>query len=368
MSKYPPAQGMLLGSGQRLTGRPLSGVWLGTALAAGAICWMLQGWVPGRWALVGSLLLMAHVTIQISWGQTFWGGQAALLGGALIYGALPRILKGAGPPAALALGVGVVILANSRPYEGLVVSVPVALALLSWLSEGRNRPSPISVLTRVVLPVCAVLALAVVAMGYYNHRVTGDPLRMPYMVHEDTYGVAPLFLWGSLRPAPDYRHPSIRDAHGYTATVFNRQRSLSLPELAATKTVVAMNVTQRLFSPVLLIPLLAIPWALRERHMKWVGLAVAGSYLAVSVATWSDASHYYAPAMAAIWLLIVQGLRHVHLATVRGRPVWRYLIMGVLVLQIGVFASVSHAYVSGQLHFVAEPLQQLAFARRWLRD
>ena len=93
MSKYPPAQGMLLGFGQRLTGRALSGVWLGTALAAGAVCWMLQGWVPGRWALVGSLLLMAHVTTQISWGQTFWGGQAALLGGALIYGALPRILK-----------------------------------------------------------------------------------------------------------------------------------------------------------------------------------------------------------------------------------------------------------------------------------
>ena len=34
------------------------------------------------------------------------------------------------------------------------------------------------------------------------------------------------------------------------------------------------------------------------------------------------------------------------------------------VLQIGVFASVSHAYVSGQLHYVAEPLQQLAYARQ----
>ena len=244
------------------------------------------------------------------------------------------------------------------------MSVPVALALFSWLIVGRNRPSQMSVLTRVVLPACAVLAIAVIAMGYYNHRVTGDPLRMPYMVHEDTYGVAPLFLWGSLSPAPDYRHLSIRDAHGYTATVFNRQRSLSLPELAATKTVVAMSVTQKMFSPVLLLPLLAIPRALRERHMKWVGLAVAGNYLAVSVATWSDASHYYAPALAAIWLLIVQGLRHVHLVTVGGHRFGRYLVVGLLVLQIGVFASVSHAYVSGQLHYVAEPLQQLAYARQ----
>ena len=98
--------------------------------------------------------------------------------------------------------------------------------------------------------------------------------------------------------------------------------------------------------------------------MKWVGLAIAGNYLAVSVATWSDASHYYAPALAAMWLLIVQGLRHVHLVTVGGHRFGRYLVVGLLVLQIGVFASVSHAYVSGQLHYVAEPLQQLAYARQ----
>ena len=304
MSKYPPAQGMLLGLGQWLTGNPLAGVWLGTVLAAAAVCWMLQGWVPGRWALLGSLLLVAHVTTQISWGQTFWGGQAAVLGGALIYGALPRILNGAGPAVGVALGIGLAVLANSRPYEGAIVSLPVALALTAWLM-GRNRSPLRSIVTRTVLPAGAVLAVTILTMGYYNHQVTGDPLRMPYTVHEDTYGYAPLFLWGSLRPAPDYRHPSIRDTHAYTADVFNRQRRLTLAELATVKTVNITGVAARTWSPVLLIALLAMPWALRRRHMKWAGLAVAGNVLALSVATWSHLGHYYAPSMAAVWLLIV---------------------------------------------------------------
>ena len=363
MSKYPPAQGMLLGLGQWLTGNPLAGVWLGTVLAAAAVCWMLQGWVPGRWALLGSLLLVAHVTTQINWGQTFWGGQAAVLGGALIYGALPRILNGAGPAMGVALGIGLAVLANSRPYEGAIVSLPVALALTAWLM-GRNRPPLRSIVTRTVLPAGAVLAVTILTMGYYNHQVTGDPLRMPYTVHEDTYGYAPLFLWGSLRPAPDYRHPSIRDTHAYTADVFNRQRRLTLAELATVKTVNITGVAVRTWSPVLLIALLAMPWALRRRHMKWAGLAVAGNVLALSVATWSHLGHYYAPSMAAVWLLIVQGLRHMHLMTVHGRPFGRTLVVGLLALHIAVFGSVSYAYLARQLHPRGESLQALADARQ----
>src|SRR5262249_23704130 len=55
MSKYPPAQGLMLGLGQRLGGHPVVGVWLGTGLACAALTWMLQAWVPLRWALGGGL-------------------------------------------------------------------------------------------------------------------------------------------------------------------------------------------------------------------------------------------------------------------------------------------------------------------------
>ncbi len=362
MSKYPPAQGLALGLGQRLTGDPLVGVWLSTALAVAAVCWMLQGWVPGRWALLGSLLLLANVTVHITWGQTFWGGQMALLGGAMVYGALPRILRGGGVPVTLALVTGVAILANSRPYEGLVVSLPAAVALLVWF-VGRDRAAMKLAVARVVVPGCAVLAIVVMAMGYYNHRITGDPWRMAYAVHEEAYDPAPLFLWGSQRPVPEYRHAAIRDAYEWMNGYFNHERSRSVAELGASRVVNAVAVAKPLLSPALLLPLLAIPWALRRRHMRWVALGVGGNYLALAVATWGGLSHYYAPSLALTWLLIVQGLRHLHLASVNGRPFGRYLVLGLLGVQVVVFAAVASAYVSRNLNYRAVAVHEPSEAR-----
>ena len=71
------------------------------------------------------------------WSQSYWGGTVAALGGALVFGALPRIMKKQRLRDALWLALGLAILANSRPFEGLVVSIPVAVVLGIWIIRTR---------------------------------------------------------------------------------------------------------------------------------------------------------------------------------------------------------------------------------------
>jgi hypothetical protein len=52
-------------------------------------------------------------------------------------------------------------------------------------------------------------------MAYDNFRVTGNPLRMPYVEHRLQYAVAPLFAWEKDRPVPEYRHAVLRAMYLY---------------------------------------------------------------------------------------------------------------------------------------------------------
>ena len=126
------------------------------------------------------------------WSQSYWGGAVAALGGALVFGALPRIMKNRRGRDALWLASGLAILANSRPLEGLLVSIPVMGVLGFWMVRA-DRLSGRLPFRRVVLPVVLVLLPTVLWMGYYNYRLTGDPFRLAYQVHESTYGAAPVF-------------------------------------------------------------------------------------------------------------------------------------------------------------------------------
>src|SRR5690348_9430836 len=131
-SKYPPGQGLFLAVGQRVAGNPLASVWLSSALACAALCWMLQAWVGETWALYGALLATLQLAWFGHWAQSYWGGMVAALGGALLYGGLRRVAEKqsywARFRAALWLAVGLVILANTRPFEGLLAAAQIGRA------------------------------------------------------------------------------------------------------------------------------------------------------------------------------------------------------------------------------------------------
>ena len=128
MSMYPPLQGLFLALGKVMTGHPFWGVWLSAGLMCAAICWMLQAWVSPQWALIGGLLPVFRFGV-FEWAGDSPGGAPAAIGGALVMGALPRIIRRHRLRDALLVALGIGMLANSRPYEGFLLSLAVAAIL-----------------------------------------------------------------------------------------------------------------------------------------------------------------------------------------------------------------------------------------------
>lgn len=333
MAMYPPAQGLVLAAGSRL-GHPWIGVLLSVAAACAAVCWMLQGWLPPTWALLGGMLAVVRFGLSGYWINSYMGGAVAAAGGALILGALPRLRAKARPRDALLMGLGLIALANSRAYEGLVLSIPVALGLLwSLLKDRRWRME--AKLVRVVLPLALVLAVSGAAMAYYFWRVTGSPIRMPYEVNRATYATAPIFLWQSPRPEPAYRHKVVRDFyHRFEQTVYEDEVQ-SAPGFLLAKLAVVVPFLAFYVGPALLLPLLMFPRALRDRRIRFLVLtgAVTAGGLAVEV---FFLPHYAAPLSAVTLAVIVQALRHLRLWRWDGAPAGRFLVRALPLLSAGV--------------------------------
>jgi hypothetical protein len=92
-SMFPPAQGLFMALGQLLLGSPFGGVWLSLGFMCAALTWMLQGWLPPKWALLGGFLAVIRIATFSYWANSYWGGAVAAGAGALVYGALPRLRR-----------------------------------------------------------------------------------------------------------------------------------------------------------------------------------------------------------------------------------------------------------------------------------
>src|SRR5215469_16352710 len=140
VSKYFPAEGLFLLIGQKMNGRPAVGVWLSSSLACVAAYWMLLAWSGSNGAMIGALLWMFQYGIFSYWSQSYWGGMVAAIGGTLVLGAVRRLSSEISWRTSACLSLGLVVLAGSRPVEGLIAITPsILFVLYNWLCDQTWR-------------------------------------------------------------------------------------------------------------------------------------------------------------------------------------------------------------------------------------
>jgi len=303
-SKYPPAQSLFLALGWKLFGEPWYGVWLSCGAMCAALCWMLQGWLPPRYALLGGLMAVAEWGVAGYWIDSYWGGAVAAAAGALVLGAVPRLVRRPSAGVAVMAALGVVTLANSRPYEGAVTAGAAVGALLMWQRRAR-RPFKELLAWRVAAPAGAILACGLAAMLYYNYRVTGDALRMPYAVNQAQYGVAPIFWTMAPKKPPVYRHEAIRKLWmDLDMAVYKRARASPGHVLVAFCQMLPVFVTP------LALAAVAIAAIFRRSRKVRYALAMLAAATAGLLLERTSLPHYFAPAAGLVMALVAMGAQY----------------------------------------------------------
>jgi hypothetical protein len=326
-SMYPPAQGAVLALGERL-GHPWIGVLLSMGAMFGAVLWMMQGWLPAKWALLGVSILWLRIGPFNYWMNSYWGGAVAAFGGALVMGALPRILRRPRVSHSLLLALGLAIMVNSRPLEGFLISVPVAIVFLLWLVRDPH-PSWRVIVCRVIVPLSAVFILTAAFTLYYNWRVTGDPLLFPHVLSIRTRSPVtdPYFVFS--KPKPPLRFSN------HQFDVYYNEYMLSTYPFTW-RAYLSQNVWGKLvrfknffLGPALIVPFIGLPWALRDRRIRLLVTQIVLVALVSFTLLWFH-PHYFAPMLGSFLVVLTQMLRHLRRWKFRGQPVGVGLTRAVL--------------------------------------
>jgi hypothetical protein len=302
---YPPAQGAVLAGG-RLLGQLWIGVILSNALMCALIYWALRCWMPSRWALLAALLAASKLCVTTYWINSFWGGAPGAIGGALVLGAIGRILRRPKASDAVLLGLGISVLANSRPFEGALYCIPIAAVLFFWLA-GRTKSAPAlkDRLRRVLLPLSLVLLANFAFTGYYNWRLTGSPYEFPEMKNSREYDVGAIFLWQKPKPPKEYGNEQFEEFYNiWERNLYNRTWN-SFEELTRLKAY-RFWVTFGWWGLLCAVP--GVLYVLQRKRMRLPLACLAFVAAGAFVVTWPY-PHYFSPATAAIYACAVMAIR-----------------------------------------------------------
>ncbi len=336
MSRYPPAQGLILALGKIIGGHPIVGVWLGMALMCGGLTWMLQAWLPRKWAFFGGLLSILHIFLGVSsyWAQSYMGGAVAAFGGALLFGALRRIIDKPNAKNAVIFALGLVILANSRPWEGLVTSIPAVILICWWILSKRLQPTFRAAFKTIILPMLVVLSVGAVALGYYNLRVTGNPFLLPYIAYAKTHPDFSTFFWQ--KPDTDAEYSDKKTGEFSKNTNISTYSYLHTFKGFMESAWLKIKIFLKFFNGKSLGLLVLIPLFLffRDGWIRFAYLTVIAFLATLMLQSWFN-TYSTGPLVAPVFFLMAEGLRILSGIRINRVSAGKYLVILVFVVTTG---------------------------------
>lgn len=274
-AKYPPLQGMFMAFGQRLFGVPIWGVWISLALAYGATFWLFLSKFRPPYALAGTLVLIANPFIALHWGHTYWGGAVAMLGGALFFGGILRSRLEVKLSSTMLLCIGLIVLANSRPFESFVLFVISIPMLIKIALRNSAEKGGAATFKTFILPIAVLGGMAIAWLLYYNAALTGDPFKFYY-----------------------------KNWNVKSATVDLIKNYVGSPPLSYTSKL--GRLWDFFIGPYLSLAIVGILFILKRREMIFELTAIIG--LTIASIMYSKAwPHYLAPIASLVYLIIFRG-------------------------------------------------------------
>ena len=233
----------------------------------------------------------------------------------------------------LALGSALGLLI--RPYETGVLSAILAVALIvvhvrrrCWIALRKMAPTYISIMTAWAC-----------FQAYYDWRITGNALKLPYVLHEEQYSPVPFFWMFPSRTVPKPTDPVIYSTHWeYDKGAYDDIRSMGL--LERTGVLLYRAITAQAWRPGFHTALPDLLGALRyilflapvfwfRRRVRYFSLLAIPLALITCLHLWTYL-HYLAPFIVTALALIFLLLSLLRSVSVGGRRVGNILVAMIL--------------------------------------
>jgi hypothetical protein len=298
-SKFPPGQSLVLGLGEKLFGSPYYGVLFSGAVMMFLFTMTLVAWtglVPG---LAVSAVLGLQFLPPMYWVYSYWGGCLAAAAGASVLLAFEFHRRHHPIAAGVTFGAGVLTLFVTRAYEGGLFTAAAVVACSFWLYRERGRTA-VAGMRAFLISAAPVIVMGLLCVGRYNAAVTGNPFRLPHLLHESQYQTTPLLWFLPVRPEPRYTHPRLAAEHGWNGPEFSAYRVVIAGGYYRTASATLRSL-RAIFGWTLALLLLVL-FAWRDPRTRLLAAILGVCLIGLSLETFHF-PHYAAPVTIAIALL-----------------------------------------------------------------